>query len=115
LAHGLVRSVHPAAELLPAAEALAREIAANTAPVSVAVTRRLLWHGLTAADPMEAHYAETLALNARGVSADAAEGIGAFFDKRAAAFPDRVGRDLPPVSAHLAPAAFDPARLRLLR
>src|SRR4051794_3232975 len=43
LAGGLVRSVHPAGELLDAAQSLAREIADNAAPVSVAVARRLLW------------------------------------------------------------------------
>src|SRR5947199_4422918 len=42
-AAGLVRSVHAPDELLPAAHALAREIADNTAPVSVALSRQMLW------------------------------------------------------------------------
>src|SRR5436190_17300999 len=40
---GLVRSLHPSGELLAAANALAREIADNTAPVSVALARRMMW------------------------------------------------------------------------
>ena len=43
LERGLVRSLHAPDDLLPAARALAREIADNTAPVSVALTRQMLW------------------------------------------------------------------------
>jgi enoyl-CoA hydratase/carnithine racemase len=97
LAAGLVRSVHPADELLGAARELAREIAENAAPVSVAVARRLLWTGLGLSHPMEAHRADSRAMFARGQSADAREGISAFLDKRPAAFPDRVSEGLPDV------------------
>ena len=93
LAGGLVRSVHPPAELLPAAHALAREIAEATAPVSVAHARRLLWTMLGAAHPMQAHEADSRAMAARGRSADAREGVGAFLEKRPAAFPDRVSAE----------------------
>jgi enoyl-CoA hydratase/carnithine racemase len=95
LAGGLVRSVHPPAELLPAAYALAREIADNTAPVSVAVSRQLLWRMLGADHPMTAHIADSRAVHERGMSADAREGIASFLEKRPAAFPDRVSADLP--------------------
>ncbi|HWX52603.1 MAG TPA: enoyl-CoA hydratase-related protein, partial [Solirubrobacteraceae bacterium] len=43
---GLVRSLHPPGELLDAAHGLAREIAQNTAPVSVALARRMMWRML---------------------------------------------------------------------
>src|SRR5262245_31883180 len=66
LAGGLVASVHSPAELLDAARALGSEIAENTAPVSVALSRRLLWTGLGAEHPMVAHRAESRALFARG-------------------------------------------------
>jgi enoyl-CoA hydratase/carnithine racemase len=91
----LVRSVHAADELLPAARALADEIADNAAPVSVAVARRLMWTMLGAAHPMEAHRADSRAMFARGQSEDAREGIAAFLEKREAEFPDRVGDGLP--------------------
>jgi enoyl-CoA hydratase/carnithine racemase len=95
LAGGLVRSIHPAGELMPAAHALAREIADNTAPVSVAVGRRLLWSMLGATHPLAAHAADSRAMTARGASADAAEGVTAFLEKRDAVFPDRVSEGLP--------------------
>src|SRR5690606_1769101 len=75
LANGLVRSVHAPDELLPAAYALAREIADNSAPVSVALTRHMLWR-LSAADhPMEAHKIDSRGVYCRGKSADMQEGV----------------------------------------
>ncbi|MEA2457405.1 MAG: hypothetical protein QOC95_377 [Thermoleophilaceae bacterium] len=97
LAGGLVSSVHPGDELLGAAQAIAREIADNTAPVSVALARRLMWTMLGAAHPMEAHRADSRAMLARGQSADAREGIASFLEKRPAQFPDRVSHGLPDV------------------
>ncbi|HTA33892.1 MAG TPA: crotonase/enoyl-CoA hydratase family protein [Solirubrobacteraceae bacterium] len=94
---GLVRSLHPKDELLDAARALGREIAENTAPVSVALARRLMWRMLGAEHPMFAHRADSRGMVARGQSADAVEGITAFLDKRPASFPDRVSDGLPDV------------------
>ena len=95
LAGRLVRSVHPAERVLAEAHALAREIADNAAPVSVAIARRLMWDMLGAAHPMEAHRADSRAIYARGQSADAVEGVTAFLEKRPAAFTDRVSDGLP--------------------
>jgi enoyl-CoA hydratase/carnithine racemase len=98
LAGGLVRSVHDSPEeVLEAARALALEIAENTAPVSVALGRQLLWRMLGASHPMEAHRADSRAMFSRGQSADAAEGVTSFLEKRAAEFPDRVSDGLPDV------------------
>ena len=92
---GLVRSVHPPEELLGAAQTLAQEIVQNTAPVSVALARRLMWGMLGAEHPMEAHRADSRAMFARGRSQDAHEGITSFLEKREPQFPDRVSEDLP--------------------
>ena len=92
---GLVRSVHPADDLLPAAYALAQEIAANTAPVSVALNRQMMWRMLGAPHPMDAHRIDSRAIASRGMSADAVEGVTAFLEKRAAEFPLRVSTDMP--------------------
>jgi len=75
LAAGLVRSVHPAGELLDTARALAREIADHTAPVSVAIARQLMWQMLGAEHPMLAHRADSRAMFSRGQSAGAREGV----------------------------------------
>jgi enoyl-CoA hydratase/carnithine racemase len=94
---GLVRSVHAPGELLPAANELAREIADNTAPVSVALARQLMWRMLGASHPMEAHRADSRAMLSRGQSADAVEGVTSFLEKRAADYPDKVSAGLPEV------------------
>ena len=94
---GLVRSLHPKAELLDAANALAREIVDNAAPVSVALARRMLWTMLGAEHPMSAHRADSRGMFYRGRSADAAEGISAFLEKRDAHFPDKVSDGLPEI------------------
>jgi enoyl-CoA hydratase/carnithine racemase len=96
-AGGLVRSVHPAGEVVDAAQALAAEIVENTAPVSVALTRKLLWTMLGADHPMEAHRADSRAMFARGQSADAREGVTSFLEKRPAEFPDKVSEGLPDI------------------
>jgi enoyl-CoA hydratase/carnithine racemase len=96
-AAGLVRSIHPPGELLSAARAVAREIADHAAPVSVSLNRQLLWRMLTASHPMEAHLAESRAMLVRGTSADCAEGVGAFLQKRPAAFAQTVPADLPDI------------------
>jgi len=92
---GLVRSLHAPDELLPAARALAREIAENTAPVSVALTRQMLWRMAGADHPMEAHKADSRAIQSRGASADAKEGVASFLEKRPAAYPNKVSTDVP--------------------
>jgi enoyl-CoA hydratase/carnithine racemase len=97
LAGRLVRSVHPADELLGAARELADEIAANAAPVSVALARQLLWTMLGAEHPMAAHRADSRAMLARGRSADAREGVTSFLEKRAPSFTDRVSDGLPEI------------------
>jgi enoyl-CoA hydratase/carnithine racemase len=94
-AGGLVRSVHAQGELLAAVNELAREIADNAAPVSVALARKLMWRGLGAGHPMAAHRADSRAMFSRGQSADAVEGVTSFLEKRPASYPDRVSDGLP--------------------
>jgi len=94
---GLVRSVHPADELLPAATKNAREIADNTAPVSVALSRQMLWRMLGADHPMEAHRVDSRGIQVRGASADCREGVTSFLEKRPASYPDKVSDGLPSI------------------
>lgn len=92
---GLVSALHPRDTLLDAAYAIAAEIIENTAPVSTALTRQLMWQGLTVDHPMEMHCIDSRLLMMRGASADAQEGVGSFLEKRVPRFPDRVPEDLP--------------------
>lgn len=109
LAAGLVRSLHPAQELLPAAGAVARSLVSDSAPVSVALNRQLIWQMAGASHPMEAHRMESIYILERAASADAAEGASSFLQKRPAAFPLTVSQDLP---AAMPPRAEPPFERR---
>jgi len=95
LAGRLVSKVVPSDELLPAARALAREIATKTAPVSVALIRQMMWRMLGADDPMEAHKVDSRGIYARGLSEDVREGVMSFLEKRAPDFRNKVSSDMP--------------------
>jgi enoyl-CoA hydratase/carnithine racemase len=95
LTAGLVGSVHEPDALLDAAWEIAATIRDNVAPVSVAVSRQLLWRMTMAQDPMEAHRIESRLIAQRAASPDAAEGVQAFLDKRPPHFPMRVSTAMP--------------------
>lgn len=99
LERGLVRELVPAEDVLPRALEVAREMITGTAPVSVALTRALMWRMLGASGPEEAHAAESIGIFTRGASADVREGVEAFLDKRDPDFPDRVSDGLPDLFA----------------
>ena len=92
---GLVRSIHPHAELMAAARALAREIADNTSAVSVAMTRAMLWRNSAQDHPMAAHRIDSRAIYRLSKSADAVEGVQSFLEKRPPSFPGKVSADMP--------------------
>jgi enoyl-CoA hydratase/carnithine racemase len=92
---GLIRSIHAPDELLNEARKLAREIADNTAPVAVALTRQMLWRNASATHPMDAHKIDSRAIYRRAQSGDATEGIGSFMEKRAPIYPNMVSADMP--------------------
>jgi len=95
LAAGLVRSVHPADELLPAAYAIAREIVENTSAVSVVLSRQMLWRMLGESHPMAAHRIDSKGIDYMGASADAREGVLSFLQKRAPEFTMKPSTDMP--------------------
>jgi enoyl-CoA hydratase/carnithine racemase len=92
---GLVHEALPAAEVLPRARAIAAEIAAQTAPVAVALTKRLLWEHLWIDDPQAAYQREHAWSRFLGSSDDAREGIAAFLEKRPARWRGRPSAELP--------------------
>jgi len=97
LGAGLVRSVHAQADLLPAARAIAREIADNTSAVSIALLRAMLWRNAAADHPMLAHQIDSKVIYRLSRGRDAAEGVNSFLEKRPAVFPGKVSTDMPDV------------------
>lgn len=94
-AKGLVQELHEPEALLDAALELAHRMTDSSAPVSIAISRQLIWRMMGAGHPMDAHKVDSRSIQSRGKSADSREGIAAFFEKRDAAYPDRVSADMP--------------------
>ncbi|MDG2308477.1 MAG: crotonase/enoyl-CoA hydratase family protein [Candidatus Binatia bacterium] len=93
---GLLYKVVPPEELLPTARGIAREIADNTAPVSVALTRQMFWKMLGASSPHEAHLLDSKAVFWTGRQPDAYEGVQSFLEKRPAKFSMKPSTGMPP-------------------
>ncbi len=92
---GLVQSLHAPGALIDAALAKAHVLTAHSAPVSVALTRRMLWRMAGANHPIAAHRWDSRVIFERGRMADAREGVASFLEKRDARFTDSVARDYP--------------------
>lgn len=92
---GLINKLVEPQQVLPTAREIALEIAQNSAPVSVALTRQLLW-GLSGADhPMKAHRIESKCYHYLGQQPDAQEGILAFLEKRPPNYTMSPSKDMP--------------------
>ena len=91
----LVSSIHDSENLLDYAIDFAKNMVKNSAPVSIAVTRQMLWRSLEGSDPYDAHIVESKAIDSRGASEDAKEGVSSFLEKRAAEFKNKVSSDMP--------------------
>ena len=91
----LVSSIHDSENLLDNAIDFAKNMVKNSAPVSIAVTRQMLWRSLEGSGPYDAHIVESKAIDSRGASEDAKEGVSSFLEKRAAEFKNKVSSDMP--------------------
>jgi enoyl-CoA hydratase/carnithine racemase len=94
-AGGLFREIYPSDRLLGAAREVALEIIENASAVSIALIRQMMWRGLGMSHPMDAHRIDSRAILSRGRSADVAEGVKSFLEKRPPKFVDRVSTDMP--------------------
>ncbi len=96
LSGGLVKSVHAPDELMAAARALAKEFCDQTSAVSIALSRQMMWRMLGASHPMEAHKVDSRGIFHMGQSADVAEGVSSFLEKRPANFTMSASKEMPP-------------------
>jgi len=92
---GLVAEVTAPEDLLARAKAIAIEMTAESSPVSVALTRQLLWRYAAQPDPFHLLSIDGPMSMERGAHADVREGVQAFLDKRKPAFPGKVSKDMP--------------------
>ena len=92
---GLIRSIHSKDSLMDEAKKIANEIIENTSPVSVSMTRQMLWKMLGADHPMEAHKVDSRAIYELGKGEDTKEGVNSFLEKRPPKFPSKVSKDMP--------------------
>jgi enoyl-CoA hydratase/carnithine racemase len=95
LEFGIVSHVWPDGEFKARVRELALDIAQNTAPVSVAITKRLIY-GMMAEDTVDNVAAiEGKAFSWAGRQADSREGVSAFLEKRKPAWKMKPSKDFP--------------------
>ncbi|MBE8220274.1 MAG: crotonase/enoyl-CoA hydratase family protein [Alphaproteobacteria bacterium] len=92
---GLISEITPKGKVLERAKEIAREMTKGTAPISVTISRQMLWRMLGADHPMEAHKVDSKAIYGLGRMPDAKEGVTSFLEKREPEFSDSPARDIP--------------------
>ena len=91
----LISSIHKSENLIDDAIKIAQELIEKSAPISIAITRQMLWRSFGQSDPYEAHVIESKAIDSRGASDDAKEGVNSFLEKRPAKFKNLISSDMP--------------------
>ena len=94
---GLVNEAVPKSDVLARAREIARHIAVHAAPVSVAVTKRLIWENLGVASPSLAMAREGPLFSWIGSQPDAREGVLSFVEKRPPNWSMKPGKDMPEI------------------
>jgi enoyl-CoA hydratase/carnithine racemase len=92
---GLFNHIVPREEVLPKALSIAQEIAENTSAVSVALSKGLLWSGLSEPDVRKAHLIESRCFYWTGQEKDSNEGVSSFLEKRPPQFKMSPSTDMP--------------------
>ena len=93
LAAGYVKAICPADELLEQAYKLARKMLGHS-PVSMALTRQMLYRNSAQDHPLKAHQVDSLAIFYASLSSGK-EGVAAFLQKRTPEFKDAASTDMP--------------------
>ena len=95
LKFGLVNYTVEPSDLMIETKKIAYKLISNTAPVSVALTRHMIWDMSSAPSPEEAHILDSKSINSRGASEDAVEGVMSFLEKRKAKYVNKISSDMP--------------------
>ena len=91
----LISSIHKSENLINDAINIAKGLIEKSAPISIAITRQMLWRSFSQSDPYDAHIIESKAMDSRGASDDAEEGVNSFLERRPAKFNNLISSDMP--------------------
>ena len=92
---GLINYLVDESELMKKAYEISDLLCDSSAPVSVAMTRHMLWSLSAEEGPEHAHEIESKLIDSRGTSDDAKEGVMSFLEKRKSVFKNKITKDFP--------------------
>jgi len=84
-------------ELMDTTKSLAYKLTKNSSPVSIALTRQMMWTLSSSVSPDKAHEIDSQVIASRGISKDAIEGVMSFLEKRDPDFPNKISTDMPSI------------------
>ena len=94
---GLISYLVQPDELNDKAIEVANKFIKHTSPVSIALTRQMMWSLSSESSPEEAHEIDSKVIESRGSSGDAVEGVMSFLEKRDAKYPNKISSDMPSI------------------
>ena len=94
---GLINYLVDESELMKKAFEISDLLCDSSAPISVAMTRHMLWSLSAEEDPEHAHEIESKLIDSRGTSDDAKEGVMSFLEKRKSVFKNKITKDFPDI------------------
>ena len=90
----LISSIHKPENLIDDAIHIAQELVEKSAPISIAITRQMLWRSFGQTHPYDAHVIESKAIDSKGHQM-MQRGVNSFLEKRPAKFRNLISSDMP--------------------
>ena len=94
---GLVSYLVEPEELMNKTLEIANKFLKESSPVSVSLTRQMIWSLSSKDSPNHAHIIDSQVIESRGASKDAMEGVMSFLEKRKPGFQNKVSKDMPKI------------------